>query len=633
MLSNKYQTAIESSNAFMAKIEDLVREICIQNRIPYYRIESQIDHYPHMGIEDRYMPVIRIITYFEDTVNVATEVLRDEFHVVQGKSIDKKKNRLDSFAYKHVQYIGSLKANRRELTEYKRCGDQKFELQLCSMLQDAWSGIEKELGYDNAAFPDESKRDFYKVGALLEMVDSEFLRMRTAATKRKAAQPEPEVTEVHSYSAEPQQIIQDTTLEEVIAPAEYAMPVAEETPATTFEEHLQTVAHTEPVAHVHVVEEPVIEEVHHIEEPVVVYETPVAETVVTPVVAEEPVIEIPEAVLPTLQHTPAATVAPQRAMGGLVPERVHAPAPEAPAFGIAPQRVAVAHEEPVSMNVSSAGSLEVHAPAAEQKPAVEAVLPVIEIPHIEMPKVEIPKVEVPKMEIPRVETPKVEIPRVEIPKVEIPRMEIPAVEMPKAEIPKIEIPVPNNINTNGASGRTPDMIREQLNTTPADKVQQAEDAARIALDENAPMTETSLREYVINSKLLREIDQRIAERAGAKINSEIDIEGDVERLRFLKVFTLKQLHDRLSDNKNDIVAFAEKWIGKDNGGSFDTGISLFYLEYLLVGKKNDPAFAIEYVVKFISDNDYSARYIIPTYNSIRNDNGVASNFSHLTLRA
>jgi hypothetical protein len=126
----------------------------------------------------------------------------------------------------------------------------------------------------------------------------------------------------------------------------------------------------------------------------------------------------------------------------------------------------------------------------------------------------------------------------------------------------------------------------------------------------------------------------IAERAGAKINDEIDIEGDVERLRFLKVLTLKQLQDKIADNKEDIVTFAEKWIGKDNGGSFDSGICLFYLEYLLVGKKNDPAFSVEYVLKFISDNDYSARYIIPTYNAIRHANGepASSNFAHLTLK-
>ena len=197
----------------------------------------------------------------------------------------------------------------------------------------------------------------------------------------------------------------------------------------------------------------------------------------------------------------------------------------------------------------------------------------------------------------------------------------------------IPLPVSGNfnVNSNGA------MEEVAENIPGADKAAAFYEAVpnkgtkSIQLDENAPMTDITLREYVLNSKLLKEVDQHIAERAGAKINFEIDIEGDVERLRFLKVYTLKQLHERLADNKDDIVAFAEKWIGKDNGGSFDSGISLFYLEYLLVGKKNDPAFAVEYVVKFISDNDYSARYIIPTYNSIRNTE--APNFSHLTLRA
>jgi hypothetical protein len=151
------------------------------------------------------------------------------------------------------------------------------------------------------------------------------------------------------------------------------------------------------------------------------------------------------------------------------------------------------------------------------------------------------------------------------------------------------------------------------------------------MDDNSQMTEAMLKEYVKSSQLVKDVDSQIAERAAAKINDEVDIEGDVERLRFLKVFTLKQLNERIADNKDDIVAFAEKWIGKDNGGSFDSGICLFYLEYLLVGKKNDPAFAVEYVLKFISDNDYSARYIIPTYNSIRQTTE-PSNFAHLTLK-
>lgn len=158
----------------------------------------------------------------------------------------------------------------------------------------------------------------------------------------------------------------------------------------------------------------------------------------------------------------------------------------------------------------------------------------------------------------------------------------------------------------------------------------ANDAKITQIDENSPMTDAWLREYVSQSKVVKDIDSQIAARATAKLNTEIDVEGDVERLKFLKVFTLKQLHERLVDNKYDVIAFAEKWIGKDNGGTFDSGICLFYLEYLLVGKKNDPAFAVEYVLKFISDNDYSARFIIPTYTAVsKTEKPIAA---HLTLK-
>ncbi len=180
-------------------------------------------------------------------------------------------------------------------------------------------------------------------------------------------------------------------------------------------------------------------------------------------------------------------------------------------------------------------------------------------------------------------------------------------------------------NGNGVVERTTDVVRESNTLTGATADRSP------APEEIAQMTESMLREFVSGNRLVKEIDRMIAERAGARINDEIDIEGDVERLRFLKVFTLKQLQERLTEHREDVVAFAEKWIGKDNGGSFDSGICLFYLEYLLVGKKNDPAFAVEYVLKFISDNDYSARYIIPTYNAIR-QTAEPSNFAHLTIK-
>lgn len=180
-----------------------------------------------------------------------------------------------------------------------------------------------------------------------------------------------------------------------------------------------------------------------------------------------------------------------------------------------------------------------------------------------------------------------------------------------------------NLNASG-----PVEIAAPMAATPA-----AEPADPLpVINESDEITPELLKAWVATNDLVAEIDGMIAQRVEATMNTEVDVEGDVERLRFLRVLTFGQLIDRLRDNKNEVAEYAERWIGKDIGGSFDKGISLFYLEYLLVGKKNDPALAIEYVLKFISDNDYSARFIIPTYNAVRKRLEPSAGFSHLTLK-
>ena len=304
-----------------------------------------------------------------------------------------------------------------------------------------------------------------------------------------------------------------------------------------------------------------------------------------------------------------------------VVEKVETPAPQpqaqAPSLGIAPKPITVPSVETVINAAPSVINLDGLKELAES------------INHPEIKSSIVPPA--PKPEVIAAVVPPA--PAVEAPKAPaMPELVVPVAEKIVTEsLPPVTPADISNTNVNGSRifQLIPDIVREEKATPVANEEAKATKA--VPVDENAQMTDATLRDYVMNSKILKEIDQLIAERAGAKINTDIDIEGDVERLRFLKVNSLKQLHDRLTDNKMDIVAFAEKWIGKDNGGSFDSGISLFYLEYLLVGKKNNPAFAVDYVVKFISDNDYSARYIIPTYNSIHNTE--APNFSHLTLKA
>lgn len=571
MSSNKYQSPIERNNAFMAKVEDLVREIVIQNNIPYYRIESRMHHDVH-GIEgNTYLPVIRIVTYFEDSVSPIADVLRREFDVLMAQPDNKNNISIDSFASKHVEYVVTLKANRLNLIEYKRYGTQKLEIQVCSMLQDAWNGLERELGYDDGTIPDEARRDFYRVGALLEMADLEFLKIKSLLHKK----PEEKIAPLQPQVAAPVYNIPQQ-------PAAQPQPVAQ------------------PQQQPQVVANPVREE----------------QKPVTNIFAAQPISYQPEPlpVAPVIQQQPAAAQV-NTTQSGIAPKRVMNISNPA---GVAPQRVTFERSgSSIDMNVNANQPLSVNVNNVEKtNAATQAQNKVSEV--VNMVTATEQAVQFAQQQVPVSQTPANTPPPTPV-----------AEKQPDAVKLNIDNVEQFNMNVSGMVEKTTEVVREQP-VTPF--YEEKPKSTPQPLDENAQMTDASLKEYVLNSKLLREIDSQISARAGAKLNDEIDIEGDVERLRFLKVFSLKQLHEKLADNKNDIIAFAEKWIGKDNGGSFDMGISLFYLEYLLVGKKNDPGFAVEYVLKFISDNDYSARYIIPTYNSIRQADSNMSKFSHLTLK-
>ena len=122
MSSNKYQSPIERNSAFMVKVEDLVREIVIENNIPYYRIESRMEHDPNTAEGNGYLPIVRIITYIEDSVTPISDILCSEFDVEMEQPDDKQNIRVDSFSSKHIEYKVGLKTNRVELIEYKRYG-------------------------------------------------------------------------------------------------------------------------------------------------------------------------------------------------------------------------------------------------------------------------------------------------------------------------------------------------------------------------------------------------------------------------------------------------------------------------------------------------------------------------------
>ena len=718
MPSKKHQSAIENNNAFMVKMEDLVKEIIIQNDIPYYRIESRMDHQRNASGENVYLPIVRVITYFEDSVSKISDIICSEFDVENERSKDKKKIRLDSFSYKHVQYIASLKPARQDLIEYRRSGDKKFEVQVCSMLQDAWAGIEKELGYDNATFPDEMKRDFYRVGALLEMADLEFLKIRSQLsgkygwedhdndqqTEEAAAVPEaesseltPEMATEHTNDETGQHAPEQPYMADMPQP----MPMQPQympMPGMNFPPHngnggmngqqqyypqpmqmpMPGQQHTNgngmangylpygpgimnfmpqydqngylqpqyiPVQQY--MPQPAMGQQYMPQQPFMPQAAPQQQAQPTPKPAPKPA---PEAKAAPAQPVPAPKPMPVPEPVAVAPQPIPAPVAEPIAVAPMPEAIAVPVPEPAKA-----------APVAEVKEEPALVPPVAmqqPLPQVTPAAVSLDTMD---MNVDKPNTLGLNINTIEavngLADGKLPEM----VNGVATNLPTLEnentqelthaplAPAANNgsesvalnidkvdtfnMNVNGMIERRTEIVTDNRDKKDEDipfYEREAKPAKSTVLDENAQMTDAMLKEYVSNSKLVKEVDGEVARRSGATLNSEVDVEGDVERLKFLKVYSLKQLHERIQDNKNDIIAFAEKWIGSDNGGSFDSGICLFYLEYLLVGKRNDPAFAVEYVLKFISDNDYSARFIIPTYNSIsKMDKPIGA---HLTLK-
>lgn len=141
---------------------------------------------------------VRVITYFADQVDEVARVIEDEFSIDAKNSIDK---RLvldpDRFGYLSLHYVASLSPARCSLAEYRSFNGLKLEIQIRSILQHAWAEIEHDLGYKTSGeVPRSVRRQFARLAGLLELVDSEFIKIRSdldaysrEVTQRIAEQP------------------------------------------------------------------------------------------------------------------------------------------------------------------------------------------------------------------------------------------------------------------------------------------------------------------------------------------------------------------------------------------------------------------------------------------------------------
>lgn len=126
----------------------------------------------------------RIIAYYNEDVDRIASLVETIFNVDWDNSVDKRRmHQFDSFGYNSLHYICRLPKSLYQDPEHPELNQLRFELQMRTALQHAWSDIQHDIGYKTVIeTPVEYHRDLSRLAGILELVDNEFSRIRAAIT-------------------------------------------------------------------------------------------------------------------------------------------------------------------------------------------------------------------------------------------------------------------------------------------------------------------------------------------------------------------------------------------------------------------------------------------------------------------
>ena len=179
---------------YRIKATSLIKELISETNIDIVSIESrtkEVESFdektsrPEKNYKDPIKEItdlcgIRIITYYTEDIYRIAELIENEFEVDPENSIDKSKiNSPDKFGYLSLHYVIKLGKKRNALIEWKSYKDLKIEIQIRTILQHSWASIDHKLRYKTKGeIPSILKRKIYRLSALLELADEQFLSIK-----------------------------------------------------------------------------------------------------------------------------------------------------------------------------------------------------------------------------------------------------------------------------------------------------------------------------------------------------------------------------------------------------------------------------------------------------------------------
>ncbi len=194
-------SAVITPPSIVGRVKD--REEAIKKFVRKYQSDFEAAKTPY-EIKDFITDLIgvRVICLYEDEVEKIASILTKNFDVLE---VTDKIKALESteaeFGYKGLHLDLKINDKRRSLPEYERFSSLRFEIQIRTIVQDAWSVLDHKIKYKRS-IPARLKRRINALAAQFETVDHEFLAIKneslvleekttTASTKTAEAQKSP----------------------------------------------------------------------------------------------------------------------------------------------------------------------------------------------------------------------------------------------------------------------------------------------------------------------------------------------------------------------------------------------------------------------------------------------------------
>jgi ppGpp synthetase/RelA/SpoT-type nucleotidyltranferase len=160
------------------------REECIKKFRRKYQSRLEADEQPY-EIKDFMSDLIgvRIVCLYEDQISVLMELLQRHFKVLDvTDKISAVESTEDSFGYKGLHMDLALSDEMAAKPKYLPYAQLCFEVQIRSLIQDAWSVLDHKIKYKKS-IPIDLKRRINVLSALFELADREFREIRIATAE------------------------------------------------------------------------------------------------------------------------------------------------------------------------------------------------------------------------------------------------------------------------------------------------------------------------------------------------------------------------------------------------------------------------------------------------------------------